>query len=76
MSLILKFSYLSNLNQRVKTKTSYIEYRLQQDSILEPLLFNINSIDFFFECDDSEIAIYADDTTPYSWAGSIPSVIT
>ena len=77
----LIFSYLSNRTQRVKIKTSYsgkcnIEYGVPQGSILGPLLFNIDLIDLFFECDDSEIASYADDTTPYSCADDIPSVIT
>ena len=80
-SLNLIFSYLSNRAQRVKIKTSYsdksnIEYGVQQGSILGPLIFNIDLIDLFFECDDSEIASYADDTTPYSCAGDISSVIT
>ena len=42
---------------------------------MRPLLFNIDLIDLFFECDDSEIASYADDTTPYSCTGDILSVI-
>ena len=80
-SLNLIFSYLSNRTQHVKMKTSYsdksnIEYRVPQGSILGPLLFNIDLIDFFFECDDSEIASYADDTIPYSCADGVPSVIT
>ena len=80
-SLNLIFSNLSNRTQRVKIKTSYsgkstIKYGVLQGSILGPLLFNIDLIDLFFECDNSEIASYADDTTPYSCADDIPSVIT
>ena len=80
-SLNLIFSYLSNRTQRVEFKTSYcdkssIEYGIPQSSILGPLLFNIDLIDLSFECDDSEIASYADDTTPYSCTDDIPSVIT
>ena len=77
-SLNLIFSYLSSRTQRVKIKTSYsdksnIEYGVPHGSILGPLLFNIDLIDLFFECDDSEIASYADDTTPYSCADDIPT---
>ena len=46
-----------------------------QDSILGPLLSNIDLIDLFFEYDHSEIVSYADDKTPYSCADDIPSVI-
>ena len=80
-SLNLIFSYLSNRTQSVKIKTSYrdksnIEHGVPQGSILGPLLFSIDLIDLFFECDDSEIVSYADDITPYSCADDIPSVIT
>ena len=77
----LIFSNLLNQTQRVKIEISYndksnIEYGIPQGSILGPLLFNIDLIDLFFEYDDSEIASYADDTTPYSCVDDIPSVIT
>ena len=64
------------LNLKQVAIESTIEYGVPQGSILGPLLFNIDLIDLFFECDDSEIASYADDTTPYSCADGIPSVIT
>ena len=73
-SLKIIFSYLSNRTQRVKVKTSSsnkscIRYGCPQ--------FNLNLIDLFFECDDSEIASYANDTTtPDSCTDDIPSVIT
>ena len=38
--------------------------------------FYYYSILLFFECDDSEIASYVDDTTPYCCAHDIPIVIT
>ena len=40
------------------------------------LLFNIDLIDLFLECDDYYIASYADDTTPNSYAHDISSVIS
>ena len=55
--------------QPVKIKTSYSdknnnEYGVRQSSNLGPLLLNIDLTDLFFECDDSEIASYVDDTPP------------
>ena len=41
-----------------------------------PLLFNINMIDLFYECEENDIANYADDTTPYSCGTDIPTVIS
>ena len=60
----------------VKIKTSYgdksnIEYDVSHGLILGPLLFNIDLIYFFFECDDSGIASYDDDTTPSCCADDI-----
>ena len=74
-------SDLLNRTQRVKIKTSYsdesnIEYGVPQGSILRPLLFKIDLIDLFFQCDYSEIASYAHDKTSYYCAEDIHSVIT
>ena len=57
-SLNLIFSYLSNRTQSVKIKTIYsdksnIECRIPRNSVIGPLLFNIDLIDPFFGCDDS-----------------------
>ena len=74
------FSYLSNRTQRVKIKTSYggkisVEYGVSQGLILGPLLFKIDLINLFFECDDSDIASYADDASPYSCTDAMSSLI-
>ena len=44
--------------------------------MLGPLLFNIDLTDLFLECEDDNITSYADDTTPYSCAQDISSVIS
>ena len=79
LSLKLVYSYLSNRTQRIKINENFsdrtdIEFGVPQGSILGPILFNINMIDLFYECEDSNVASYADDTTPYSCATDIPSV--
>ena len=40
------------------------------------LLFNINLIDLFLECEDDNVNSYADDTTIYSCAEDMSSVIS
>ena len=40
------------------------------------LLFNIDLTDLFLECENDNISSYADDTTPYSCAQDISSVIS
>ena len=44
--------------------------------MLGTLLFNIDLIDLFLECEDDNITSYADDTTPYSCAQDISSAIS
>ena len=80
-SLKLIFSYLSNRTQGVRINSSYnrksdIKYGVPQGSVLGLLLFNIDLIDLFLECEDDNITSYADDTTPYSCAQDISSVIS
>ena len=50
------------------------QFGVPQGSALGPLLFNIDMINLFYECEDSNVASYADDTTPYSCATDIPSL--
>ena len=50
------------------------EFGVPHDSVLGPLLFNIDIINLFYECKDPNVASYADDTTPYSCATDLPSV--
>ena len=63
-------SYLLGRKQRTKIKLSFstwlnIEHGVLQGSTLGPLLFNINTLDMFFEQQDVNFATYADDNTPY-----------
>ena len=80
-SLKLIFSCLGNRTQGVKINNSYsrksdIKYGVPQGSMLGPLLLNIEMIDLILECKDDNITSYADDTTPYSCAEVISSVIS
>ena len=80
-SLKLIFYYLSNRTQGVRINNSYsrktdIKYGVPPDSVLGLLLFNIDLIDLFLECEDDNITSRNDDTTPYSGAQDISSVIS
>ena len=79
--LKLIFSYFSNRTYNNKIKENFtnrfkIAYGFPESSILGPLLFNLNSNDTFYECGDSDIENYADDTTPYAFASDINTVIS
>ena len=79
-SLKLVFSYLSNRTQGVMINNSYntksdIKYGVPEGSVLGLRLFNIDLIDLLLEWEDHNISSYSDDTTPYSYAQDILSLI-
>ena len=81
LSINMIFSYLSNWTHRSKIKEyfrekSEIEHGVPEGSILGPLLSNTNLIDLFYECEESNIVSYTDNTTPYSCARDIHTVIS
>ena len=81
LSINMIFSYLSNWTHRSKinecfSERSRLEHGVPQLSCLGPLLFNIDLIDLFYECEKSNIVSYADDTTPYSCASDTQIAIS
>ena len=67
---------MSNKKQLTKINLSYgslleIIFGVPQESILEPLLFNIFLTDLFLIIEDTDIASYTDDNTPYVSAYNI-----
>ena len=63
-------NYLLDRKQRTKIKSyfstwSKIEYGVLQGFILGPSLFNVNTLDMFFEQKDINFVAYANDNTSY-----------
>ena len=76
LSLKLVCSYFNNRTHHTKVKECFcnrlkIEYGVSQGPILGPLLFNINSIDMLYECEDSDIENNADGTNPCACGSNI-----
>ena len=55
---------------------SDIKYGVLQGVVFELLLCNIDLIDLFVQYKVDDITSYADDTTPYSYAQDVSSVIS
>ena len=80
-SLKLLSSYLNKRYQRVKINNTYstwaeILFGVPQGSILGPLLYNIFLCDLFLFIKNSNVASYADDTTPYETGKSSEEVLS
>ena len=76
----LSQSYLSSRKQRTKVNATYSSWEeilsgVPQESILDPLLFNLFLCDLFWKMRETNFASYADDNTLYVLGDSIDDVI-
>lgn len=74
-SLNLIADYLTHRKQRTKVGNEFSNWHcikdgVPQGSILGPLLFNVYLCDLFYQIEDTEVANYADDTTPFTSGSS------
>ena len=81
LALKLIHNYLSNRKQRVRVNHSYSLWQdtlfgVPQGSLLGPLLINIFLADLFFTLNNTEIANYVDDTTPYAVSDNVDDLIS
>ena len=79
-ALKIMYNYLTDRKHRTKVDDSFSDFidlllGISQDSILDPLLFNIYICNLFFFVEQDNVTSYADDTTPYSNGKNIVTVL-